>query len=532
MGWRRLLWGLAAAIGAVLAARAILPTGHDASGADFVIASGSENKVLAPVVEEYCARRHFSCAFKYEGSLDIGLSLQPGRAAGVDAVWPAASLWIDMFDSGRQVKDLKSIAQSPVVFGVRMSKARELGWIGRDVTMTDIGAAVDAGRLTFLMTSATQSNSGASAYLAMLHAAVGRRKVLTAADLADRSVRDKVKSILKGVARSSGSSGWLAELYLDGVDKGAPYDAMWNYEAVLKETNDALKARGAELLYAVYPLDGVAVADSPLGFLDRGRGQKVADFFAGLQGYLGQPDVQARIAATGRRLPFGAAAGRPEPEWNFDPSRLVTVVAMPEPAIIRQALNLYQQGLRQPSWLAACLDFSGSMSGDGERQLKAALHQLFTPERAAELMIQWQPEDRIVLIAFDSNVRTVEAGSGGDDDQAMLDRAVAAMTAGGGTDMYRCAERALAEYGRERAGLSKVGHLPAIVLMTDGKSADNQARFFAQWDAAPVRVPVFGIAFGAADTRQLDALAAHTGGRVFDGRSDLSEAFRSLRGYN
>jgi Ca-activated chloride channel family protein len=34
-------------------------------------------------------------------------------------------------------------------------------------------AAVEGGRLKFLMTSATQSNSGASAYLAMLASSIG-----------------------------------------------------------------------------------------------------------------------------------------------------------------------------------------------------------------------------------------------------------------------------------------------------------------------------------------------------------------------
>ena len=80
----------------------------------------------------------------YKGSLDIGLMLNGAEAPNVDAVWPASGLWIELYDSKRRVKALKSIATSPVILGVRMAKARELGWIGKPVSMADILAAVRA----------------------------------------------------------------------------------------------------------------------------------------------------------------------------------------------------------------------------------------------------------------------------------------------------------------------------------------------------------------------------------------------------
>ena len=45
-------------------------------------------------------------------------------------------------------------------------------------------------------------------------------------------------------------------------------------------------------------------------------------------------------------------------------------------------------------------------------------------------------------------------------------------------------------------------------------------------------IPVFSITFGDADPSQLQQLAELTGGRVFDGTEDLTEAFRSVKGYN
>jgi Ca-activated chloride channel family protein len=212
------------------------------------------------------------------------------------------------------------------------------------------------------MTSATQSNSGAAAYLAMLAAGIGKPDLIESGDLDKGEVLATVRSLLRGVERSSGSSGWLADLYRDGERTGAHYEAMWNYEAVIKETNDKLTADGKEPLYAIYPEDGVSIGDSPLGFVDRGRGKEVEGFFADLQAFLLKSETQARIAATGRRVELGRAAPiNADAQTNVNPGRALTVVRPPEPAVIQKALALYQEALRRPSLTALCLDLSGSM---------------------------------------------------------------------------------------------------------------------------------------------------------------------------
>ena len=63
-------------------------------------------------------------------------------------------------------------------------------------------------------------------------------------------------------------------------------------------------------------------------------------------------------------------------------------------------------------------------------------------------------------------------------------------------------------------------------------SDGDKPGFYDRWKATQPHVPVFGITFGDADRSQLDALARETGGRVFDGRSSLADAFRAARGYN
>lgn len=515
---------------AVLAVAALagLLAGCGSPAPDFHIVAGSEQKSLEPLVQGFCKRQHVKCQIDYKGSLDIGLMLAGDTPPEVDAVWPASSLWVELYDTRRRVKDLKSIDSTPVILGVRASKARELGWVGKPVRMDDILKAVQAGKLSFLMTSATQSNSGAAAYLAMLAAAFGDGSRLDPAALDDNAARAKVKTLLKGVARSSGSSGWLKDLYLETAQAGKPYDAMWNYEAVLKETNDALRQNGGELLYAVYPAEGAAYADAPLGYVERGQDKKTRAFFDALQAYLLSAEAQARIAADGRRTAPGMAApARPEPDWNFDPSRVVPSVALPEPAVISRALTLYQEVLRRPSLTALCLDFSGSMQGQGEAQLKTAMRTLFNPAEASRALIQWSPADRIIVIPFDSSPRQTLTGDGSPASQARLLSAIEAESSDGGTDMYACADAAFAAM---QPYLDK-GYLPAVVLMTDGES-DNAEGFDTAWRQGGHELPVFGVTFGDADKDQLDKVAKLTRARVFDGGKNLTEAFRSARGYN
>jgi len=498
-------------------------------GPDFSIVSGSENTVIQPIVEEFCKSKNATCTFKYEGTLDIGLALQSDNGVEQDAVWPASSVWVDMFDTKRRVKNLTSIAQTPVILGVRKSKAEALGWVGKQVFMKDILAAVQSGKLKFLMTSATQSNSGASAYLAMLSSALGNKPVIEPGDLKDANVQNTVKALLSGVERSSGSSGWLADLFVDSAKRGTLFDAMWNYEAVLKETNDKLFGMQQEPLYAIYPADGVAIADSPLGFVDHGRGAEVQTFFNDLLAYLRTPDIQKRIAATGRRIPLADVSAPPEPLWNFDPKRLVTAIRMPEPQVIREALTLYQAALRKPSLTALCLDFSGSMAGEGVTQLKQAMSFLLTPEESSRVLVQWSPADRILVIPFDGATRQPREASGDPMEQEGLLNSVLGEQPGGGTDMYACADLAMQQIARTP---NVSNYLPAIVVMTDGRSDDKSAYFLNRLKSSKLRVPIFGITFGDADKTQLDGLAEATSARVFNGGSDLAAAFRTVRGYN
>ena len=191
----------------------------------------------------------------YKGSVDIMNTLKEG-AAEYDAVWSASSLWISLGDTQHVVKYNESISTSPVVFGIKESLAKQLKFDKGDVSVKDILEAIRSGKLTFCMTSATQSNSGASAYIGFLYALLDKQEPITEDDLENLKLREDIKELLAGVDRSSGSSDWLKDMFLAGN-----YDAMVNYECLIIETNKELEAQGKEPLYIVYPYDGLSIAD-------------------------------------------------------------------------------------------------------------------------------------------------------------------------------------------------------------------------------------------------------------------------------
>lgn len=494
---------------------------------DFVILSGSENETLEPILKEFGQANKINIVMQYKGSVDIMQELANTNIV-YDAVWPANSLWIALGDKNRVVKYEKSIMTSPVVFGIRKSLAEQLGFVGRDVKVNDILSAIRSKQLTFMMTSATQSNSGASAYLGFLYALLGNPDVLTVEMLDVPQLRDDIRELLNGVNRSSGSSGWLKDLFLQGN-----YDAMVNYEAVIIETNQALVKQNKEPLYVVYPVDGIVLSDSPLGYIERGD-QKKEERFKKLQEFLLSEEVQNRILKTGRRTGFGGMIGATDPqvfnpEWGVQADRILSPLTIPAANVIETALNMYQTEFRKPSLTVYCLDYSGSMKGEGDKQLKQAMTLLLNQDQAKANLLNASKDEVTIILPFNSDI-IARWDVQGNDPQALsgLLQNVLNLQPGGGTNIYLPAAAGLEDM--LKMPLDK--YVPAIILMTDGKS-DGQYRDFAEiWQRSGADIPVFSIMFGDAESSQLDALASLTRGRVFDGRQDLVKAFRAAKGYN
>ena len=495
-------------------------------GGQIRILSGSENQELETIIQECSEATGVEIQMEYKGSVDIMRELENG-APDYDAVWPASSIWVSMGDTGHLIKHSQSISMTPVVFGIRESLAEKLGFVGEKVSVNDILTAIRDGEMSFCMTSATQSNSGASAYIGFLYALLGKQEGLTAEDLQKPDLQADIRELLSGVERSSGSSDWLKDMFLEG-----DYDAMVNYECLIIDANQQLEEEGKEPLYVVYPYDGLSIADSPLGYVDHGDEEKEEAFLA-VQEYLLSDKAQAEIEATGRRINAGGVSKENQDvfnrDWGIDTERILSPIQMPEAAVLTEALNVYQTSFKKPSLNIYCLDFSGSMSGTGEEQLKEAMAQILLQENARKNFLQANAGEVNEVVFFDDTILDVQAAAD-DSDEALaeLNQKVADFQIAGGTDIYRAAAEAL----EIASGYDLTNYTPAIILMTDGRSNYNYSNFEEVWKRYEEDIPIFSITFGDADPSQLEELAKISGGRVFDGTKDLTAAFRSVKGYN
>jgi Ca-activated chloride channel family protein len=193
--------------------------------------------------------------------------------------------------------------------------------------------------------------------------------------------------------------------------------------------------------------------------------------------------------------------------------------------VITEALNRYQLLFRKPTAIVFCLDYSGSMRGDGIEQLSDAMDYILDNKKTAADFLQFSEADSVTVLGFSDEILGLKTRTG--DKLSKLRSFVRETSPGGGTDIYLAALKAfeiLEEYPDD--------YIKSVVLMTDGMSNGMTYGTFTSKSKGRTIYPVYSITFGEADTRQLDQLAQETGGRVFDGVEDLTNAFREVRGYN
>lgn len=493
---------------------------------ELYIVSGSENKELEPILERFSKENKISLHMKYQGSVDIARELG-NKEIAYDAVWPASSMWISIGDVNHVVKHTESVSITPVVFGIRQSLAEKLGFTKGDVSVRDILAKIRSGELKFCMTSATQSNSGCSAYIGFLYALLGSPEMITEEMLSSPQLADDIKALLAGVDRSSGSSEWLKTLFLEG-----DFDAMVNYESLILTTNEELRRQGREELYIVYPYDGLSISDAPLGYIDKGDSKKEENFLK-LKNYLMSPEIQKEIQGYGRRTGFKGIADENRKLWEKNPGAkadiVISPIRMPAPDTLTKALGLYQTEFRKPSFTVYVLDYSGSMSGNPLKQLRRAMSEILLQENAAKNLLQASSDEKNAVLLFSSDIISLEYASGNIDIEK-LNNAVQKTSANGGTSMYEALNKALSIM----SDVDLSAYNPAIILMTDGVANGRLTfeDFEKNYLASDLPVPVFSISFGSADVDELNKIAKLTQARVFDGASDLVSAFRKAKGYN
>jgi Ca-activated chloride channel family protein len=493
------------------------------------ILSGSENKTLEPLIAVFEKANDVKINMVYKGSVDSMQELQTNQSS-YDGVWLANSIWISLGDKAHKVKSIKSTMSSPVVFGIKKSIAQSLDFVGKDVKMKQIEQAVEQKKLKFVMTSASQSNSGASAYFGFLYAMLGNPETITIDDLHKPEVKKGVTTLLSGVNRSSGSSEWLKDLYLASSDK---YDAVVNYESNIITINQQLVSQGMEPLYAVYPVDGTSIADYPLGYISNGDTTKEA-IFTKFQEYILSDATQKELLKLGRRTGYGGEVSNSDAtvfnkDWGIDVNKTITPIRFPATDVILEALNLYQTEFKKPSYTIFALDISPSMDGQRLIDMKSAMNALLDQEKAKSYLLQAGEEDVISIIPFSGTPAPMMTAKGKTEINQLAEK-VNNLQLAEGTDIYSpviSAINILKTIDAEKYSIS-------VVMMTDGESnvGANFSDLQKAWKAIGKDIPVFPISFGNASDTQLNQISNLTVGRTFDGKKDIIGAFKQVRGYN
>ena len=496
------------------------------SDSSFSIISSSENKDLEEILLEEARKNNIDLQIEYAGTLDIMESLNSGKK--YDAVWASNAIWLYMLDSSVvKTSESKSTSINPVVFAVSKTKAKELGFVGREIYTKDIVDAIKSGNLKFSMSNPTRTNTGATAYLGLLSVLAGNPEVLKAEDLENETLKEDLVTLFSGLERSSGSEDFLEEMFLNGS-----YESVVTYESSIININKKLVAQGKEPLYVLYPVDGVSISDSPFAYINNGNEEKKEQFLT-LRDYILSDEGQAKLAEKGRRTWFGGTNKNVDektfnPDWGIDTTKYIVPLKFPSTAIIQKALVLYQSELRKPVYTVFCLDYSGSMFGSGNESLVAAMEYILTQEKAEVDLLQFTEKDMIAVVPFSTGViGDWYAENGYKTDE--LVKKIKELEPNGQTDIYGASIEAL----KILSSVDMTKYNVSIILMTDG--ASNVGKFSdlrKYYVKNGKEIPIYSIMFGSAYRTELDEIADLTNAKVFDGRTDLLNAFKEVRGYN
>ncbi len=487
----------------------------------FSLITTPENKVLEDTIKNFMKKNDIDVNIIYADNLEIVDKLNSGEK--YDAIWASNSIWLDSL-SGVSTSDSKSTSITPITFGIKKSKAEKLGLIGKNVTMKDILELIKNKQLTFSMANPITTNSGASSYLNILSTLAGNPDVLKSSDLKNEKLKEDLKTFFSGLVRTSGDEDFLETSFING-----DYDAAFTYESSIININKELERQGKEILYAIYPVDGVSVCDSPLLYINN-HNDKKKEAFIKLQDYILSGEGQEILLNMGRRTWYGGTTDNApkdifKKEWGIDTTKYISPIKYPSMDVIKEALLLYQTKLKKPVHVVFCLDYSGSMYGEGIEDLKEAMEYIFS-EKAASNMIQFTELDKIDVIAFGSSVNSPWSAMG-NDTKTLLDK-INKYDLDGATSLFPAAESAIRLLKDE-----SMEYNTSVILMTDGEGNIGTFRNLEKtYKSIGKEIPIYAITFGDASLEQLNQMANLSNGKVFDGRKSLVEAFKTVRGYN
>ncbi len=471
-------------------------------------------------------------SFVFRGSVDIKNTLAGGGNECVDAYWAASQVWMP----GRFTSGPFSVARTIPGIAVTPELKASLGW-GNTIVSTQLNAAIQSGQLNLAMASASQDDAAATVYLAQATAFCGE-DILSAECINNPSYAQHFKELFASVTRSAQHSGAMTAIFYEDRKSGAnEFNSIVLYESLLVKLNQDLVKAGLEPMQFVYITDASVVADLPIAFIENESQAWKAEEFEKLTAFLSSDEVKERLTELGWRTNYVGLSVDSKyddvfnPSWGIDPSPSLFLMTYPKQVVIDYALNAYQAFLRKPSYTVYCLDYSGSMFGNGGyEQMVNAMDLLLDQNRAVGVYLQATAEDVTVVYGFESSIWDLGSVHGNDPAQMKaLSTTIATANISGNTAMFSCVQAGLehiaANYSSE--------YQYSVIAMTDGQSNSglSSRQFKNYYEDYAYPVPVFGIAFANADEGELSAFRV-TGGDYYLGNDDIVWAFRQAKANN
>lgn len=489
------------------------------------VLAGSELKDIEPLLPKLEHVTGIRITMRYAGTLGAVEQLQSGEQ--FDVAWLANNHYARLVPEVRsRIVVSERTMLTPVVLGIKQSKAKELGWENNpNVTWKDIANAATQGKFTFGMTSPSSSNTGFSGLLGIAAALSGKGDALEEKDIDAK----KLASFFKAQRLTAGSSGWLVDAFIKEQDK---VDGIINYASTLLSLNQ--KAELKEKLVLIYPKDGIVTADYPIMLINAAK----REAYTKVVNYLRGKEFQQEMATTTLRRPVN-----PDVQFTELPTQELVELSFPAKlAVIDAILTAFDNDLRLPTDSTFVLDQSGSMIGPRIESLRAAMLGLSGADASISgRFARFRNRERIFLLPFDSypgKIERYEMGANEESNRETLknvtDR-INKLRASGRTAIYDALMQAYREAMARRK--DDASRFYSLVLMTDGEntsgaSIDTFIQWYTQLPANDKGIKIFPVIFGEANPRELQRIAEITGGRSFDSRkSSLPAIFKEIRGY-
>jgi Ca-activated chloride channel family protein len=482
----------------------------DADSNALTIVAGSEIEIIKPLIQEASNKLGFPIQVKYTGTIEGVDAVKSGAA--YDVAWFGnAKYFYDTPESSKRIKLSEKIMFSPVIVGVRSESFSKNGLSeSKNYDWKDIAGWVKNKNMTYAMTDPSVSNSGYVALMGVIYATTNKGENITIADVN----KDVVQNFFKGQKVTAKSSSWL----MDTFNKESNIDFIVNYEsAILKNPNK---------LVAVYPNEGIITSDYPMLLLND---KKTEQYKAFVQ-FMKSKEVQNRLVNEYKYRSGNAEVMQSQKVFDTD-KLLVEMPFNPDANLSDSILMAYFNEYKKPAKFAFVVDTSGSMGGEREMQMKQMVDGFAKGTLSKFATIRNREE--IIVVPFSSQV--AESHVFNDKQKVEFDSFIQNLHMDGGTAMYDGVATAIHQLVEDKK-VNGDKYRYSVIVLTDGMSNEGAnmegfAQWFTQNKIESHGIRVFAISFGDADINQLNGITQISGGKVFDGKKNLSSAFREIRSY-